>query len=169
MAENPATWNEDVKAIFEACRPQPPEDGSFGASMYVQIEQAVVAPLRAEIAELRETIARREALLDKYNAGNEVMNGWLGEAVAQAARGRAAIEALRERVHTRAEGQREFLLAHCPQVFAEQKHLEEGSVERAYWHYGSQSALADAVAQIDAILKHAAGIGAQAAAEKASE
>lgn len=37
----------------------------------------------------------------------------------------------------------EWLKKNHPEVVAEQKHLDEGSVERAYWHYGYMVALRD--------------------------
>jgi hypothetical protein len=43
----------------------------------------------------------------------------------------------------RAEGLREWIKQNAPNCFVEQKHLDEGSVERAYWHYGYLSALQD--------------------------
>ena len=48
-----------------------------------------------------------------------------------------------ERLRRRCNAQRAWLRAHHPEVFREQKHLEEGSIERAYWHYGYAVALAD--------------------------
>lgn len=37
----------------------------------------------------------------------------------------------------------EWLKTNCPEVFEEQKHLDDKSSERAYWHYGRWSALKD--------------------------
>lgn len=37
----------------------------------------------------------------------------------------------------------EWLKRNHPEVVADQKHLDEGSVERAYWHYGYMVALRD--------------------------
>jgi len=39
--------------------------------------------------------------------------------------------------------QREWLKETCPYVFADQKHLDASTPERAYWHYGYQAALGD--------------------------
>jgi hypothetical protein len=36
-----------------------------------------------------------------------------------------------------------WLKKNHPEVFTEQKHLDEGSVERAYWHYGYMVAIQD--------------------------
>lgn len=37
----------------------------------------------------------------------------------------------------------DWLTANAPHVGQEQKHLDEGSAERAYWHYGYLVALRD--------------------------
>jgi hypothetical protein len=50
---------------------------------------------------------------------------------------------LSKRLQHRIDGQREWLLKSNPFVFQEQKHLNEGSVERIYWHYGYSVALID--------------------------
>ena len=46
-------------------------------------------------------------------------------------------------IQERLDGQRKWLHENCPECFTEQKHLDEGSSERAYWHHGYQAALAD--------------------------
>lgn len=46
---------------------------------------------------------------------------------------------------TRLDGQQEWLFRNHPEVFTEQKHLDEGSIERAYWHYGYMVALRDVI------------------------
>lgn len=38
-----------------------------------------------------------------------------------------------------------WLAENCPYVVADQKHLDENSPERAYWHYGYLVALRDAL------------------------
>jgi hypothetical protein len=43
----------------------------------------------------------------------------------------------------RAKGLQEWLKENAPDVFAEQKHLDEGSQERVYWHYGYLVAVRD--------------------------
>ncbi len=43
----------------------------------------------------------------------------------------------------RAEGLKRWMKENAPACMAEQKHLDEGSAERAYWHYGYLSALRD--------------------------
>ena len=43
----------------------------------------------------------------------------------------------------RADGIREWLKENAPEVVDEQKHLNDRSVERAYWHYGYMIALRD--------------------------
>lgn len=50
------------------------------------------------------------------------------------------IRQLRER----AEGLRKWLGDTAPYLGADQKHLDEGTPERAYWHAGYRSALIDA-------------------------
>jgi hypothetical protein len=39
----------------------------------------------------------------------------------------------------------QWLQQECPHCFTEQKHLEQDSSERCYWHMGYMSALTDAV------------------------
>ena len=51
MAENPETWNDDVKAIAKIMDHAAHSD-VFGASVMLEIEQAMVAPLRRRILEL---------------------------------------------------------------------------------------------------------------------
>lgn len=51
-----------------------------------------------------------------------------------------------QRMEKRVEGQTRWLKENYPEVFEEQKHLDGGSPERAYWHYGSMIALRDTVA-----------------------
>ena len=52
---------------------------------------------------------------------------------------------------TRMDGLAEFLRKDGRDVFSEQAHLETGSRERAYWHYGYYVALKDVMAKINAI------------------
>ena len=59
----------------------------------------------------------------------------------------------------RRDAQRKWLKENHPSVFSEQKHLDDGSVERAYWHYGYTVALTDALAMF--------GVPRTAAKEKA--
>ena len=47
------------------------------------------------------------------------------------------IDAIQKRIHDT----QEFLLRESPECFTEQKHLNEGSQERVYWHYGYLAAL----------------------------
>ncbi len=44
---------------------------------------------------------------------------------------------------TRAEGMRDWIKENASTCVSEQKHLDEGTTERAYWHYGYLSALSD--------------------------
>ena len=48
----------------------------------------------------------------------------------------------------RAKGQGEWLMEQRPQVFEEQKHCVEGTIERIYWHYGYRVALMDVLNQL---------------------
>ena len=45
----------------------------------------------------------------------------------------------------RTKGINKWLIEVRPTCFAEQRHLHEGTVERAYWHYGYMVALSDAL------------------------
>ena len=48
-----------------------------------------------------------------------------------------------DKLKKRGKGIRSWLKTNHPKVFKEQKHLDEGSIERAYWHYGYLVALRD--------------------------
>ena len=45
----------------------------------------------------------------------------------------------------RAEGIKTWLAEFSPECFDKQLHLDEGSQERVYWHYGYYAALSDAI------------------------
>jgi hypothetical protein len=45
----------------------------------------------------------------------------------------------------RAEGIKTWLAKIAPECFDQQLHLDEGSQERIYWHYGYHAALSDAI------------------------
>jgi hypothetical protein len=47
---------------------------------------------------------------------------------------------------SRAEELTEWLRVNAPECSLEQKHLDEGTAERTYWHYGYLSALRDILA-----------------------
>lgn len=53
------------------------------------------------------------------------------------------INTLKDTLSIREEGIREWLNEHHPECFAEQKHLDAGTAERAYWHHGYMMALSD--------------------------
>lgn len=53
----------------------------------------------------------------------------------------AAIDKFQER----ADGMKEWLVENAPYIAADQKHLDENTVERAYWHYGYRAALLDVI------------------------
>jgi len=56
MAENPATWNDDIKRIYDViCQTDADiERGICGASLPKRIYDEVVAPLRAQLEEFRD-------------------------------------------------------------------------------------------------------------------
>lgn len=51
-----------------------------------------------------------------------------------------------KKMERRAEDMSVWLKASHPQIFDDQCHLDEGSIERAYWHYGYLMALRDCLA-----------------------
>ena len=54
-----------------------------------------------------------------------------------------------ERLSTRRDGLLDWLRKDHPECGDEQKHLDEGSIERAYWHYGYMVALGDTLRLLD--------------------
>jgi len=48
-----------------------------------------------------------------------------------------------ETLEQRAFGIQRWLKDHYPQVSEEQKHLDDGTIERQYWHYGYYIAIND--------------------------
>lgn len=50
-----------------------------------------------------------------------------------------------DRLEHRADKQRDWLSENAPYAQADQKHLDAGTPERAYWHYGYMTALRDVV------------------------
>jgi len=48
-------------------------------------------------------------------------------------------------LRTRRDGIREWLDDEAPYAVEEQKHLDAGTPERAYWHHGYQAALNDVI------------------------
>jgi hypothetical protein len=50
---------------------------------------------------------------------------------------------------SRIQALKEWLDREHPECASEQKHLNEGTVERAYWHYGYMVALRDALKLLD--------------------
>lgn len=49
------------------------------------------------------------------------------------------------KLQKRADGIAKWLDETCPYVFTDQKHLDEGTIERVYWHYGYYAALVDVI------------------------
>jgi len=56
----------------------------------------------------------------------------------------AQMEAISDKI----SGMTRWLAENAPYCEAEQKHLEEGTTERAYWHYGYLRALKDIVSLV---------------------
>lgn len=54
-------------------------------------------------------------------------------------------EKLMERLRQRRDAQHAWLHERHPEVFREQRHCDDGSAERAYWHFGSMAALSDII------------------------
>ena len=50
---------------------------------------------------------------------------------------------MQEKISERIDGLTEWLKENHPEVATEQKHLDAGSSERAYWHHGYLMALKD--------------------------
>ena len=52
-------------------------------------------------------------------------------------------------IRARMQGIREWMADEAPYVTVDQRHLDEHTTERAYWHYGYQAALSDILALIE--------------------
>lgn len=52
-----------------------------------------------------------------------------------------------EKFRHRADEIGKWLDEHAPEVQEDQRHLSEGSAERAYWHHGYRAALLDVLAK----------------------
>jgi hypothetical protein len=52
-------------------------------------------------------------------------------------------------IRKRMEGIRKWMADEAPYVTADQRHLDENTPERAYWHYGYQAALSDVLRLIE--------------------
>jgi hypothetical protein len=50
-----------------------------------------------------------------------------------------------DQIEQRIKGIREWLKKEAPECFVEQKHTEEGTQERIYWHHGYMMGLRDAL------------------------
>ena len=53
------------------------------------------------------------------------------------------IQNLQQKLNRRAKGTARWLKENAPNCVREQKHLQEGTAERAYWHYGYLVAIQD--------------------------
>lgn len=53
-----------------------------------------------------------------------------------------------DKFQERADGIGKWLNDNAPYCFADQKHLDENTPERAYWHYGYRAALIDVMKQL---------------------
>jgi hypothetical protein len=49
----------------------------------------------------------------------------------------------------RADGIEAWLLENAPYCSSDQRHLDENTPERAYWHYGYRAALLDVINQLE--------------------
>jgi hypothetical protein len=56
---------------------------------------------------------------------------------------------LREKLTQRRDGHKEWLQDNAPFCFVDQKHLDENTPARAYWHYGYMVALTDVLNQME--------------------
>jgi hypothetical protein len=54
-------------------------------------------------------------------------------------------------IRARLQGIREWMAEEAPYVATDQRHLDEHTPERAYWHYGYQAALSDVLALIEGL------------------
>jgi len=54
-----------------------------------------------------------------------------------------ATTGLSELIQRRVDELKDWLAANAPDIVTEQQHLNEGTPQRAYWHYGYASALQD--------------------------
>lgn len=52
-------------------------------------------------------------------------------------------------IRARLQGIRKWMAEETPYVTADQRHLDEHTPERAYWHYGYQAALSDVLTLIE--------------------
>jgi hypothetical protein len=52
-------------------------------------------------------------------------------------------------IRKRMRGLREWIADEAPYVAVDQRHLDENTPERAYWHYGYQAALSDVLRLIE--------------------
>lgn len=50
-----------------------------------------------------------------------------------------------QQLEARRDGLKEWLQDEAPFTFADQKHMDTNSPERAYWHHGYAAALSDAL------------------------
>lgn len=55
----------------------------------------------------------------------------------------------KEILEKRIEGLKNWLKKEKSEIFIEQKHCEEGTIERIYWHYGYMMALVDIVNKME--------------------
>jgi len=56
-----------------------------------------------------------------------------------------ALDDPRAKLQARIDGLEAWLRENHPEIGGQQKHLDAGSSERAYWHYGYLTALRDAL------------------------
>jgi hypothetical protein len=59
------------------------------------------------------------------------------------ARSRSTVDCVDQAIDERIDGLTDWLADNCPYCTHEQAHLDAGTRERAYWHYGYLTALRD--------------------------
>ena len=69
------------------------------------------------------------------------------------------IEKYKEYLDDRIKGLKDWLIEQDPNCFKEQKHLDEGSPERIYWHYGELMTLIDLRKGLDSLHSKISQIG----------
>jgi hypothetical protein len=108
-------------------------------------QQAAAWITATEQRERAEAAEKREARLKKIG-GKEM--GEIKTDIAAATAAPRSVGELLDRLEDRSIGQRQWLLDNYPECFEEQKHTDDGTPERAYWHYGYMVALRDVAAAL---------------------
>lgn len=109
---------------------------------------AEIDALRAELAEAERNWAEQEKRGTIAQTDLNIALNKLAAAEQERDRAREALTGLELKFAERAEGQRQWISENAPYISHDQKHLNAGTVERAYWHYGYCIALGDVIGQI---------------------